>query len=89
LIVTISADLGSRLEKFVADLVTSGRYSSESEVLREAVLLIEEREARVAAVDEALMQGLASLDAGRVKPASEVFDRLEAKYRAMAEAKGS
>ena len=83
----INADLGGRLEKFIADLVASGRYSSESEVLREGVELIQEREARLAVLDEAIMSGLASLDAGRGKPAAEVFDRLEAKYRAMAEAK--
>jgi antitoxin ParD1/3/4 len=55
--------------------------------LREGVQLIQEREARLAVLDEAIMSGLASLDAGRVKPAADVFDRLEAKYRAMAEAK--
>jgi antitoxin ParD1/3/4 len=87
--VAISADLGSQLEKFVADLVASGRYNSESEVLREAVQLIREREERLSALDEAILSGIASLEAGRVKPAAEVFDRLEAKYRAMAEAKSS
>jgi antitoxin ParD1/3/4 len=39
-------------------------------------------------LDAAIARGLADADAGRVKPASQVFDRLEAKYRAQAEAKG-
>jgi len=30
-----------------------------------------------------IMQGLEDLEAGRSKPADEVFDRLKAKYRAM------
>lgn len=82
-----SVDLGN-LEGFVTDLVRSGRYNSKSEVLREGVRLVQEREARLAALDASIQRGLADADAGRVKPAAEVFDRLEAKYRAMAEAKG-
>ncbi len=84
----ISADLGDALETFVNKLVATGRYNSKSEELREGVRLVQEREARLAALDAAISRGLADADAGRVKPASEVFDRLEAKYRAQAEAKG-
>lgn len=82
-----SVDLGKPLEKFVDRLVKSGRYNSKSEVLREGVRLIHERETRLAALDAAIARGIADADAGRVKPASQVFDRLEAKYRAMAKAK--
>jgi antitoxin ParD1/3/4 len=79
----ISADLGPKLEEFVTALVATGRYNSKSEVLREGVRLIQDREARLAALDAAIVRGLDDVDAGRSKPASEVFDRLEAKYRAM------
>ena len=79
----ISADLG-QLEPFVAALVEKGRYNSKSEVLREGVRLIQERERRLAALDASIARGLADADAGRTKPAEEVFDRLERKYRAMA-----
>jgi len=82
-----SVDLGKPLEKFVDRLVKSGRYNSKSEVLREGVRLIHERESRLAALDASIARGIADADAGRVKPASQVFDRLEAKYRAMAKAK--
>ena len=81
----ISADLGHRLEDVVNRLVSDGRYNSKSEVLREGVRLVEEREKRLAALDAALAQGIADADAGRTEPAEEVFDRLEAKYKAMAE----
>jgi antitoxin ParD1/3/4 len=80
----ISADLGKQLEAFVARLVEAGRYNSKSEVLREGVRLIQERETRLAALDASIARGLADADAGRTKPVAEVFDRLEAKYRAKA-----
>ncbi|WP_137932474.1 type II toxin-antitoxin system ParD family antitoxin [Mesorhizobium comanense] len=80
----ISADLGARLEDIVNQLVSTGRYNSKSEVLREGVRLVEEREKRLAALDAALAKGIADADAGRVKAGGEVLDRLEAKYKTMA-----
>ena len=81
----ISADLGEKLEAVVTDLVANGRYNSKSEVLREGVRLVQEREAALARLDAELEKGLADIEAGRVKPAEDVFARLRAKYRAMAE----
>ena len=78
----ISADLGHQLETFVTSLVETGRYNSKSEVLREGIRLIQEREARLAVLDATLARGLADADAGRVRPATDVFARLEAKYQA-------
>jgi len=49
------------------------------------VRLIQDREARLAALDASIMRGIADADAGRTKSASDVFDRLDAKYRAMAD----
>lgn len=83
----ISADLGTQLENFVTDLVKSGRYNSKSEVLRDGIRMVHEREVRLAALDSAIARGLADAEAGRVEAASAVFDRLEAKYAAMAKAK--
>lgn len=81
----ISADLGKQLEGYVQQLVDIGRYGSKSEVLREGVRLVQDRETRLTALDASIRRGLADADAGRTKPADAVFDRLEAKYRAMAE----
>ena len=83
----VSADLGEVLEGFVTKLVASGRYHSKSEVLREGVRLIWEREARLAALDASIARGMADADAGRVKPSADVFDRLEAKLAAKTDRK--
>ena len=56
-------------------------------MLREGLRLLEEREKRIAALDAAIARGRADAAAGRVKPAEEVFKRLEAKYRKMAKSR--
>lgn len=76
----ISADLGHQLESFVAKLVETGRYNSKSEVLREGIRLIQERETRLAVLDQALARGISEDDVGRVKPLADVVTRLERKY---------
>jgi predicted transcriptional regulator len=43
---------------------------------------------RLLLLDEAIERGLADIRAGRVWPAEEVLERLEAKYRKMAEDAG-
>ncbi len=81
----ISADLGPVLETYVETLVEKGRYGSKSEVIREGIRLVQERESRLAALDAAIELGLADAEAGRLIPAEEVFDKLIAKYEAMVE----
>ena len=75
----ISVDLGSSLELFIAELLRAGRYNSKSEVLREGVRLVQERESRLAALDAAIARGVADADAGRVEPLDDVFDGVEAR----------
>lgn len=76
-----SVDLGQQLEGFVGKLVSSGRYNSRSEILREGVRIIHERETRLAALDLSIVQGLADAQAGRVKPAAQVRAELLARYQ--------
>ena len=83
-----SANLGEKLENYVSDLVKTGRYNSRSEVLREGVRLVEEREKRLVALDAAIARGLADADAGRTYPIEEVEARLTSKYKKMAEERG-
>lgn len=82
----ISADLGANLEAVVEDLVKNGRYNSKSEVLREGVRLVQEREAELAELNASLDRGIADIKAGRTRPAEEVFAELRAKYEAMVDA---
>ena len=82
----ISADLGETLEKVVADLVANGRYNSKSEVLREGVRLVQEREERLRV---ALERGMKDVEDGRIKPLDEVAERLIAKYQLMADEQSS
>lgn len=73
-------NLGQHVENYVDDLIKAGRYKSRSEVLREGVLLLEERERQRAAFNEQINLGIADVAAGRVKPIDDVFNRLVAKY---------
>jgi antitoxin ParD1/3/4 len=75
--------LGKQLESYVTQLIASGRYGSKSEVLREGVRLIQDRETHLAALDASVARGLSDAESGRTKPAEDIFDRLAAKYGAM------
>ena len=63
-----SYTIGEHYEKFVRDLVESGRYASASEVIRDGLRLIEEREwvreIKLKALRAEIKQGLDSGDAG-------------------------
>lgn len=69
----MNVSLTPELDKFVADKVETGRYNSASEVVREALRLLEEhdraRGAQIAAFNKELGARLASLDSGvKVNP---------------------
>jgi antitoxin ParD1/3/4 len=83
-----SANLGARLEAYVTDLVKTGRYNSRSEILREGVRLVEEREKRLSVLDAAIERGLADAEAGRGRPVAEVERELAARYERMATERG-
>ncbi len=52
-----SVILGSHFEEFVGAQVGSGKYGSTSEVVRAGLRLLEEREAAIAALQYALVEG--------------------------------
>jgi antitoxin ParD1/3/4 len=71
----MNVSLTPELEKFVSAKVGSGRYNSASEVVREALRLLEEndsaRAAQLAQFNDELGRRLASLDRGEaVEPAA-------------------
>jgi antitoxin ParD1/3/4 len=79
--------IGDHFEKFIKAQLESGRYSSASEIVRDALRLMEEREQlRQVQLEQLRQQIQAGIDSGPSIPAEEVFDRLSAKYQAMAQA---
>ena len=74
-----SVNLGEQLEDFISRAVRNGRYGSRSEVLREGVRLVQEREMRLEELDRVLARGLADIEAGRVEDAGLVFEQVIAR----------
>ena len=56
--------LGKHFEQFIGAQVEHGRYGSASEVVRASLRLLEEREQKLAALRQALIDGENSGDAG-------------------------
>jgi len=83
-----SYTLGKHFEDFVQAQLASGRYGNASEVLRDALRLMEDRERKLASLDASIARGLADIEAGRVYDADEVFDELEAKLAGLSETPG-
>jgi antitoxin ParD1/3/4 len=57
--------LDDRTEKFVEEQISSGRFASASDVVRAALELMEEHEAKLAVLRDAIQEGL---DSGEAKP---------------------
>ncbi|MCT7663362.1 type II toxin-antitoxin system ParD family antitoxin [Shinella kummerowiae] len=76
-----SYTLGSHYETFVRDLLATGRYASASEVMRDGLRLLEDREkqreAKLTALREAIREGLES---GPAAPLD--IDAIKARARA-------
>jgi antitoxin ParD1/3/4 len=52
-----SVTLGKHFEEFIASQIDSGRFTSASEAIRAGLRLLEEREIRLAALQQALTEG--------------------------------
>jgi antitoxin ParD1/3/4 len=79
-----SVALSSHFEQFVREQVESGRFNNVSEVVRAGLRLLEDQQIQASMKVDALRAAIASgMASGPGIPADEVFDRLEAKYRAM------
>jgi antitoxin ParD1/3/4 len=79
-----SYTLGAHFEKFIQAQLAGGRYNNASEVLRDALRMMEDRDKRRAEIDAAIEQSWQDYEAGRVHNADEVFSELRQKYEALA-----
>lgn len=77
----MNVSLTPELEKFVNDKVETGRYNSASEVVREALRLLEERDlartAELAGFNQELGRRLDKLDRGQHVEPAEAHARLQ------------
>jgi antitoxin ParD1/3/4 len=85
-VILMNVSLTPELEEFIVTKVGSGRYNSASEVVREALRLLEEhdqaRSAQIAAFNKELGHRLASLDCGEKVDPAAVRARIDSRSRA-------
>ena len=76
---TVTVSLGPHYEEFIQASIAAGRYNNVSEVVRAALRLLEEDEARLAAIRAALIEGEESGIVEDFDPQAFV-NRLNAEY---------
>ena len=85
----MNVSLTPRLESYVKQKVAAGMYNSVSEVMREALRLLEERDAlknmKLAALRRDLQDGIDELDRGEGTPLD--MNEIKAKARAIKESR--
>lgn len=72
--------LTPRVEEFIDELISAGRFSSRDAALREGMALLQQREQVLSELDNSIFLGLASANEGRLTEADIVFDRLLDRY---------
>ena len=77
----MNVSIGDRWEGFVAQIVKKGRYGSASEVVREGLRLVEEREAKLQALHETIN---ASIAEGGAYSDEDIADAIAARVAAFA-----
>ena len=77
----MNVSIGKRWEEFIEGVVQDGRYGSASEVVREGLRLVEEREAKLSTLRQTIE---ASIAEGGARSQDEVSAALSAKAQALA-----
>jgi len=77
-----SYSIGKHFEDLIDNLVESGRYATASEVMRESLRLIEEREERRKVKLEALQKEIQKgFDSGPMEEVGDMFERIKSEGR--------
>jgi len=72
--------LPAEMVRIIREKVGSGSYSSNSEVIREALRSWMEREQRLATLDAAIARGVAEADTGRTQEIDAVREELKKRF---------
>ncbi len=79
----MNVNLGTVFDRFVADLLKTGHYQSQSEILREGLRLLKEREElkqiRIAELRKEIAVGTQQARRGKVVDGTEVFAEIRKK----------
>jgi antitoxin ParD1/3/4 len=76
----LSITLPSEMANFIRQKVDSGLYGSNSEIIREALRGMMERERRLERLDSAIARGVADAEAGRVQDIDEVRSEMRNRF---------
>ena len=81
----MNVNLGTVFDQFVADLLKTGHYQSQSEILREALRLLKEREElkglRLAELRKEIALGASEADRGKFVDGARTFADIRRKSR--------
>jgi antitoxin ParD1/3/4 len=88
----MNVNLGPVLDEFIADLLQSGLYQSQSEVVREGLRLLKEREQlkelRLAELRKQIAVGIGQADQGEFVDGKVAFTKLRERSAERKRAKG-
>ncbi len=89
---TMNVSVPDPMRDWIQSRIESGRYATVSDYVRDLIrkdqAATEDQQRWLASLDLSIERALADADAGRVTEGEAVFDRLHAKYAAMAETRG-
>jgi antitoxin ParD1/3/4 len=81
----LSITVPPEMATFIRQKVESGLYSSNSEIIREALRSMMERDRRIERLDTAIAKGIADAEEGRVQDIDEVRAELYERFAAGSE----
>ena len=75
----MNTSLTAELAEFVKTLVSTGRYQSDSEVVRQGLRMLQEHELNLAELRAKISKGVKQADKGELTDGKEIFEELKAR----------
>lgn len=76
----LSITLPAEMVRVIREKVSAGNYGSNSEVIREAMRALMERERRLGGLDAAIARGVADAEAGRGESVNAVRESMRERF---------